>query len=108
MRAIVADPGERWPSRLVATASAFRLTSPKQKMLSGIKIGPVGCLCVPKIIDIYSWRTDAGCELRCLPHATEEDDGAHPFKDTGGNCCAHLRGSTVCFGDPGQSDGLRN
>src|SRR5262249_38658444 len=34
---------------------------------SRIKIARVcpknGCLCVPKIIDVYSWLTEAGCEL---------------------------------------------
>ena len=32
------------------------------------------------IIDVKFWPTDAGCELRYLPQATEEDRGAHPSK----------------------------
>jgi hypothetical protein len=40
---------------------------------------------------------------RYLPQATEEDHGAHSFKSTGWNCCAHLRsgGDPLCFNDPG-------
>src|SRR5262249_17983784 len=49
------------------------------------------------MIDVMVRPTDAGCELRYLPQATEEDHGAHPFKGTGWKRCrvfgsAHLRG----------------
>src|SRR5262249_31019838 len=37
------------------------------------------------IIDAKVRRTDAGCKLRYVPQATEEDRGAHPFKGTGRN-----------------------
>src|SRR5215831_10726387 len=54
------------------------------------------------MIDVKVRRTDAGCELRYLPQATEEDHGAHPFK-----CAAGLSPLTFapaiapfCFGDP--------
>jgi hypothetical protein len=43
-----------------------------------------GCLCVPKIVDVWFRREDAGCQLSYLPHATEEDHGAHPFKARAG------------------------
>jgi len=39
-------------------------------------VGSGTCLC----IDVKVRRTDAGCELRYLPQATEEDRGAHLFK----------------------------
>ena len=36
------------------------------------------------MIDVKVGRTDAGCELRYLPQATEEDRGAHLFKARAG------------------------
>ena len=67
--------------------------------------GSDGYLCVPKIIDVMVRLTDAGCELRYLPQATEEDHGADLFKGTKWKCRAHLRsgGGAVCFGDPSPS-----
>jgi hypothetical protein len=44
----------------------------------------MGCLCVPKIVDVTVRRTDAGCQPPYLPQATEEVMAFIPLKHAPG------------------------